>query len=349
MKIKMVKTVHPYCMTIVFEDDSVKFYDLSNVTEFTDKTRKLMHSGYEFLKPYVGIDGDSVLWHIRDECIEFSSTLVEKYGEPLSDRDIEYNTNYFEMRSFYQSTSHDPYESYSFGCPFTVRVALYSNYSSEDEAEANRQNYGKFINHHANLHNIGVFEDEHSPDYPNSLDAPQLTRLLEQCKERKLDVIFTDSIFNFANTITASIEIVEKLFDIGVMVYFFHEPYLCDEFIFDNISSMFRKMTCEKALPETALGTMSVLRVLDPERKNPFGEVEKYLDLPYFISLNTGYTNRCVAEMPELGCCRAVGPTPDAAIAKLKEVQMRRIYDLMKRGRKIPLPRKKETTETSVH
>ena len=65
-----------------------------------------------------------------------------------------------------------------------------------------------------------------------SLDSPQLIKLLEDCSAEKNDVIFTDLVLSFANTLSASLEIVQQLYDIGVMIYFNREDYLSDNMAF---------------------------------------------------------------------------------------------------------------------
>lgn len=340
--VKKVKTELTLGITIEFEDGIVKGMSLLEILEQKPELKKLQDNPVVFLKPLISTSKDIIEWWSNGEAIYLEASVVYEKGQELSERDAEHHLRYVDMNDFYQCSIMSPYtySDYIFRTPFTVKVANYINLPETVDCSSAKEKYHKLLQRYPHLMDVGTYQDIRYTYYPHSLDSPQLIKLLEDCATGKIDVIFTDSIFSFANTITASLEITQQLFDIGVMVYFDREDYLADSFTFDTITHMYREIATERSLPQICLGSEAALRVLAPDKKDPFGEAEKYMFYPYHIFSEMDDQGHYLAAIRELPQCVGHGNTPEEAIANVKKQQLNSIYQLLSEGKEVPPPMK---------
>ena len=311
---------------------------LFDILDQKPELKKLQNNPVVFLKPLIGTSKDTIEWWSNGESICLETSLIYEKGQILSEREAEIHLKYVEMNEYFQGGTVYSYTDYIFNTPFTVRVANYINLPETVDSTSAKDRYQKLLLRYPHIMDVGTYQDIRYTYYPHSLDSPQLVKLLEDCSAGKIDVIFTDSIFSFANTITASLEIAQQLYDIGVMVYFNREDYLSDSFAFDTITHMYREIATERSLPQICLGSEAVLRVLEPEKKDPFGEAEKYMFYPYHIFSMMDDEGYYVATIRELPQCVGRGNTPEEAIANVKKQQLNSIYQLLLEGKEVPPP-----------
>lgn len=340
--VKKVKTEESLGITIEFENGIVKGMSLLGMLDQKPELKKLLDNPSVYLKPLISESKDTIEWWSNGEAIYLQASVIFEKGEELSERDAEHHLRYVDMSDYYQCGTVSPYTytDYIFRTPFTVRVANYINLPETVDCSNAKENYQKLLKRYPHIMDAGTYQDVRYTYYPHSLDSPQLVKLLEDCAAGKVDVIYTDSIFSFANTITASFEIAQQLFDIGVMVYFAREDYLSDSFAFDTITHMYREIATERSLPQICLGSEAVLRVLKPGKKNPFGEAEKYMYYPYHIFSIVDEEGQYVATIRELPQCVGHGNTPEEAIANVKKQQINSIYQILSEGKEVPPPMK---------
>ena len=101
-----------------------------------------------------------------------------------------------------------------------------------------------------------------------------------------------------------------------------------------------RELSREHSLPQVLLGEESVLRVFEPETKNPYKEIEKYLSMPYVMAVQPlPEEGLYLASLPELGDCFAKGSTIASAISNLKKQQADWLVGMWTSGMDIPLPK----------
>lgn len=107
--------------------------------------------------------------------------------------------------------------------PSLTRVAAYARVSSGKDAmlhslSAQVSYYNDLIQKHPGWVFCGVYADEALTG--TKADRKNFTRLLEDCKAGKVDMILTKSISRFARNTLTLLETVRMLKDIGVDVYF---------------------------------------------------------------------------------------------------------------------------------
>ena len=107
--------------------------------------------------------------------------------------------------------------------PSLTRVAAYARISSgKDEMlhslSAQVSYYNDLIQKHHGWIFCGVYADEAITG--TKADRENFTRLLEDCKAGKIDMVITKSISRFARNTVTLLESVRELKDIGVDVYF---------------------------------------------------------------------------------------------------------------------------------
>ena len=336
--IKKVKTELPLMITVEFEDGTIKGMWLLDIIEQKPELKKLKDSPVVFLKPIIGESKDIIEWWSNGDVISIDASLIYEKGQELSERDAERHLRYVEMSDEYQCSAIPTYTNYIFNTPFTIRVANYINLPETVDSLSAKEEYQKLLKRYPHIMDVGTYQDVRYTYYPHSLDSPQLVKLLEDCAAGKIDVVYTGSICSFANTITASLTIAQQLYDIGVMVYFQREDFLSDSFAFDTFTHLYREIMTERSLPQICLGAETVLRVLDPEKKNPFGEAEKYMSYPYHIYADMDQQGNCRAEIRELPLCVGHGKTPEEAIDDVKKRQLKCIYQLLLEGKEVPPP-----------
>ncbi len=107
--------------------------------------------------------------------------------------------------------------------PKLTKVAAYARVSSGKDAmlhslSAQVSYYNDLIQHHLGWVFCGVYADEALTG--TKADRENFTRLMEDCKAGKVDMVVTKSISRFARNTVDLLETVRMLKDIGVDVYF---------------------------------------------------------------------------------------------------------------------------------
>ena len=107
--------------------------------------------------------------------------------------------------------------------PKLTRVAAYARVSSGKDAmlhslSAQVSYYNDLIQHHPGWIFCGVYADEALTG--TKADRENFTRLLQDCKTGKVDMVITKSISRFARNTVTLLETVRELKQIGVDVYF---------------------------------------------------------------------------------------------------------------------------------
>ena len=103
------------------------------------------------------------------------------------------------------------------------KVAAYARATSEKDSmlhslSAQVSYYSKLIQDTPNWQYIGVYADEAKTGTKDS--RPEFKRLLEDCKQGKIDLIITKSISRFARNTLTVLETIRNLKTLGIDVYF---------------------------------------------------------------------------------------------------------------------------------
>jgi site-specific DNA recombinase len=105
-----------------------------------------------------------------------------------------------------------------------VRVAAYCRVSTDSDEqmaslEAQKDHYESYIKANPDWEFAGIYYDEGISGTKKE-NRTGLLRLLEDCEKKKIDFIITKSVSRFARNTTDCIEMVRKLTDLGVFIYF---------------------------------------------------------------------------------------------------------------------------------
>lgn len=105
-----------------------------------------------------------------------------------------------------------------------VRVAAYCRVSTDSDEqmaslEAQKDHYESYIKANPDWQFAGIYYDEGISGTKKE-NRTGLLRLLEDCENKKIDFIITKSVSRFARNTTDCIEMVRKLTDLGVFIYF---------------------------------------------------------------------------------------------------------------------------------
>ncbi len=105
-----------------------------------------------------------------------------------------------------------------------LRVAAYCRVSTDSDEqlvslEAQKIHYESFIKANPEWELAGIFYDEGITGTKKE-KRNELLRMLKDCEQRKIDFIVTKSISRFARNTTDCLELVRKLTDLGVFIYF---------------------------------------------------------------------------------------------------------------------------------
>jgi site-specific DNA recombinase len=105
-----------------------------------------------------------------------------------------------------------------------VRVAAYCRVSTDSDEqmaslEAQKDHYESYIRANPDWEFAGIYYDEGISGTKKE-NRTGLLRLLADCENKKIDFIITKSVSRFARNTTDCIEIVRKLTDLGVFIYF---------------------------------------------------------------------------------------------------------------------------------
>ncbi|MGI6161612.1 MAG: recombinase family protein, partial [Christensenellales bacterium] len=105
-----------------------------------------------------------------------------------------------------------------------LRVAAYCRVSTDSDEqieslEAQKKHYESYINANPEWKFAGLYYDEGITGTKKE-KRPELLRMIADCENRKIDLIVTKSISRFARNTTDCLELVRKLLDLDVFIYF---------------------------------------------------------------------------------------------------------------------------------
>lgn len=111
--------------------------------------------------------------------------------------------------------------------PATVRktrVAAYCRVSTNSDVQmvslrAQKSHYEDYIKSHADWEFAGVYYDEGITGTKKEV-RPALMQLVKDCEDGRIDRIITKSLSRFSRNTTDCLELVRKLLDLGVTIYF---------------------------------------------------------------------------------------------------------------------------------
>ncbi len=105
-----------------------------------------------------------------------------------------------------------------------LRVAAYCRVSTDSDEQLESldtqiKHYESYINANPEWEFAGLYYDEGITGTKKE-KRPELLRMIADCENRKIDLIVTKSISRFARNTTDCLELVRKLLDLGVFIYF---------------------------------------------------------------------------------------------------------------------------------
>jgi site-specific DNA recombinase len=105
-----------------------------------------------------------------------------------------------------------------------LRVAAYCRVSTDSDEqlvslEAQIKHYESYINANPEWEFAGLYYDEGITGTKKE-KRPELLRMIADCEDRKIDLIVTKSISRFARNTTDCLELVRRLIDLGIFIYF---------------------------------------------------------------------------------------------------------------------------------
>ena len=105
-----------------------------------------------------------------------------------------------------------------------LRVAAYCRVSTDSDAqieslEAQKEHYESYINAHNDWEFAGLYFDEGITG-TKADKRPNLMRMIEDCKSKKIDFVVTKSISRFSRNTTDCLNIVRMLLTLNIPIYF---------------------------------------------------------------------------------------------------------------------------------
>ena len=105
-----------------------------------------------------------------------------------------------------------------------LRVAAYCRVSTDSDEQlvslqAQKTHYESYIKANPEWQYAGIYYDE-GVSGTKKENRTELLRMISDCESRKIDLIITKSISRFARNTTDCLEMVRKLIDLGVYIYF---------------------------------------------------------------------------------------------------------------------------------
>jgi len=105
-----------------------------------------------------------------------------------------------------------------------LRVAAYCRVSTDSDEQlvslqAQKTHYETYIKANPEWQYAGIYYDE-GVSGTKKENRTELLRMISDCESRKIDLIITKSISRFARNTTDCLEMVRKLVDLGVYIYF---------------------------------------------------------------------------------------------------------------------------------
>ena len=127
-----------------------------------------------------------------------------------------------------------------------IKVAAYCRVSTDSDAqleslETQKKHYEKYINGREDWEFAGIYFDEGITGTKKE-KRPELLRMIKDCEAGKIDFIITKSISRFSRSTTDCLEMVRKLLDLNIPIYFEKEDLntgsMESEFVLSVLSSM---------------------------------------------------------------------------------------------------------------
>lgn len=105
-----------------------------------------------------------------------------------------------------------------------LRVAAYCRVSTDNDdqlvsLETQIKHYESYIKVNPDWKFAGLYYDEGITGTKKE-KRPELLRMIADCENKKIDFIVTKSISRFARNTTDCLELVRKLIDLGIFIYF---------------------------------------------------------------------------------------------------------------------------------
>ena len=105
-----------------------------------------------------------------------------------------------------------------------LRVAAYCRVSTDSDEQlvsldTQIKHYESYIHANPQWEFAGIYYDEGITGTKKE-KRPELLRMISDCKDRKIDLIVTKSISRFARNTTDCLELVRKLIDLNIFIYF---------------------------------------------------------------------------------------------------------------------------------
>lgn len=105
-----------------------------------------------------------------------------------------------------------------------LRVAAYARVSTDSDEQleslkAQREHYERYIKSNPEWEFAGLYYDE-GISGTKMEKRTELLRMIRDCKQGRIDFIITKSISRFARNTVDCLELVRKLIDIDVYIYF---------------------------------------------------------------------------------------------------------------------------------
>ena len=105
-----------------------------------------------------------------------------------------------------------------------IRVAAYCRVSTDSDEqllslEIQKSHYEAYINANSDWEYAGIYYDEGISGTKKE-NRTELLRLINDCENRKVDFIVTKSISRLARNTTDCLELVRKLTELGIFIYF---------------------------------------------------------------------------------------------------------------------------------
>ena len=127
-----------------------------------------------------------------------------------------------------------------------IKVAAYCRVSTDSDAqleslETQKSHYEKYINGREDWEFAGIYFDEGITGTKKE-KRPELLRMIKDCEAGKIDFIITKSISRFSRNTTDCLEMVRKLLDLNIPIYFEKENLntssMESEFVLSVLSGM---------------------------------------------------------------------------------------------------------------
>lgn len=132
------------------------------------------------------------------------------------------------------------------------RVAAYCRVSSAKEEqeysyETQVNHYYNYITSNPSYELAGIFGD-YARSGTNTRRRPEFKKMINMCELGLIDIIITKSISRFARKTTTTLETVNKLRDLGVVIYFEKEDIWTDDNRFDLFLTVYASFAQQEAV-----------------------------------------------------------------------------------------------------